>query len=248
MGVGGAGEGGGEDERAGTGGREVRVLALKVDDGEAWCREQPSSVSALTEEEKESSARLQKEVKLSLYSENPYSLPASVLKSSTHSLRASKPDHDTSLQCSTTQQKPQKKRHRGEPQHHHPSLLRSSQPRKAPSTVHLRVRYDLAAIPVLSFSEERVGEVSLDLKSTPLETAHAVVHRGLVTEQQNQRRDTASILTTADLSYSTALQGTPIRSQSLFFSSLRSCSRIFVSLRCYDEHCLHCIQSHARLQ
>ncbi|RWW51042.1 hypothetical protein BHE74_00042644 [Ensete ventricosum] len=70
MGVGGAGEGGGEDERAGTGGREVRVLALKVDDGEAWCREQPSSVSALTEEEKESSARLQKEVKLSLYSES----------------------------------------------------------------------------------------------------------------------------------------------------------------------------------
>ncbi|RZS19422.1 hypothetical protein BHM03_00051829 [Ensete ventricosum] len=100
---------------------------------------------------------------------------------------------------------------------------------KAPSAVRLRVRCDLAVIPVLSFSEERVGEVSLDLKSAPSETARAVIHRGLVTEQQNQRRGTASILTTADLGYSTALQGATIRSQPLFFSSLRSCSRISIS-------------------
>ncbi|RRT48424.1 hypothetical protein B296_00029191 [Ensete ventricosum] len=100
---------------------------------------------------------------------------------------------------------------------------------KAPSAVRLRVRCDLAVIPVLSFSEERVGEVSLDLKSAPSETARAVIHRGLVTEQQNQRRGTASILTTADLGYFTALQGATIRSQPLFFSSLRSCSRISIS-------------------
>ncbi|RWV77946.1 hypothetical protein GW17_00061157, partial [Ensete ventricosum] len=87
---------------------------------------------------------------------------------------------------------------------------------KAPSTVRLRVRCDLAAIPVLSFSGERVGEVPLDLKSAPSEIALAVVHRGLVAEQQNQRRGIASILTTADLGYSTALQGATIRSQPLF--------------------------------
>ncbi|RWW49039.1 hypothetical protein BHE74_00044843 [Ensete ventricosum] len=99
---------------------------------------------------------------------------------------------------------------------------------KAPSVVRLRVCCDLAAIPVLSFSGERVGEVPLDLKSATLETARAVVHRGLVAKQQNQRCDTASILTTADLSYSTALQGATIRSQPLFSSSLWSCSHIFV--------------------
>ncbi|KAJ8466746.1 hypothetical protein OPV22_029298 [Ensete ventricosum] len=63
---------------------------------------------------------------------------------------------------------------------------------KAPSAVRLRVRCDLAVIPVLSFSEERVGEVSLDLKSAPSETARAVIHRGLVTEQQNQRKPFAN--------------------------------------------------------
>ncbi|RZR87647.1 hypothetical protein BHM03_00015106 [Ensete ventricosum] len=125
---------------------------------------------------------------------------------------------------------------------------------KAPSVIHLRVRCDLAAIPVLSFSGERVGEVPLDLKSAPSETARVVVHCGLVAEQQNQRRGIASILTTADLGYSTALQGATIRSQPLFTrlaqskllyrcptaasshrvrllilsSSLRSCSRISV--------------------
>ncbi|KAJ8498477.1 hypothetical protein OPV22_009029 [Ensete ventricosum] len=87
---------------------------------------------------------------------------------------------------------------------------------KAPSVIHLRVRCDLAAIPVLSFSGERVGEVPLDLKSAPSETARVVVHCGLVAEQQNQRRGIASILTTADLGYSTALQGATIRSQPLF--------------------------------
>ncbi|KAJ8512602.1 hypothetical protein OPV22_003036 [Ensete ventricosum] len=60
---------------------------------------------------------------------------------------------------------------------------------------------------MLSFSGERVGAVPLDLKSAPSETARAVVHRGLVAKQQNKHRDTASILTTADLGSSTALQG-----------------------------------------
>ncbi|KAJ8456269.1 hypothetical protein OPV22_034710 [Ensete ventricosum] len=82
---------------------------------------------------------------------------------------------------------------------------------KASSAVRLRVRWDLADIPVLSFSGERVVVVPLDLKSAPSETTHAVIHRGLVAEQQNQHRGTASILTTTDLG-STALQGVTIRS------------------------------------
>ncbi|RWW37811.1 hypothetical protein BHE74_00057022 [Ensete ventricosum] len=100
----------------------------------------------------------------------------------------------------------------------------------APSIVCLHVRYDLADIPVLSFFGERVGVVPLDLKSALSETARAVVHRGLVVEQQNQRCGTASILTTADLGSSTALQDVTIRSQPLFSSSLWSCSRISVLL------------------
>ncbi|URE26260.1 Ribosomal protein L4 [Musa troglodytarum] len=71
---------------------------------------------------------------------------------------------------------------------------------KAPSAVRLRVRCDVAAIPVLSFSGEKVGDVPLDLKSAPSDTARAVVHRGLVAEQQNQRRGTASTLTRGEVS------------------------------------------------
>ncbi|CAL9111734.1 unnamed protein product [Musa acuminata var. zebrina] len=70
---------------------------------------------------------------------------------------------------------------------------------KAPSAVRLRVRCELAAIPVLSFSGEKVGDVPLDLKSAPSDTARAVVHRGLVAEQQNQRRGTASTLTRGEV-------------------------------------------------
>ncbi|RWW36648.1 hypothetical protein BHE74_00058313 [Ensete ventricosum] len=53
----------------------------------------------------------------------------------------------------------------------------------------------------------RVGAVPLDLKFAFSETSRAVVHRGLVAKQQNQRCGTASILTTTDLGSSTALQG-----------------------------------------
>ncbi|RRT59312.1 hypothetical protein B296_00016864 [Ensete ventricosum] len=68
---------------------------------------------------------------------------------------------------------------------------------KAPSTVCLYVRCDLADISVLSFFGERVGAIPLDLKSTPSETACAVVQHGLIAKQQNQRHGTASILTVA---------------------------------------------------
>ncbi|CAA6655111.1 unnamed protein product [Spirodela intermedia] len=63
----------------------------------------------------------------------------------------------------------------------------------------LGVRSELATLPVLSFSGEKVGEAALDLRSAPPETARAVVHRGLVTHMQNKRRGTASTLTRGEV-------------------------------------------------
>ncbi|XP_068644322.1 large ribosomal subunit protein uL4c [Aristolochia californica] len=54
-------------------------------------------------------------------------------------------------------------------------------------------------IPVLSFTGEKVGETFLDLKSAPPDTARSVVHRGIVTDQQNSRRGTASTLTRGEV-------------------------------------------------
>ncbi|XP_031484667.1 50S ribosomal protein L4, chloroplastic [Nymphaea colorata] len=62
------------------------------------------------------------------------------------------------------------------------------------------LRAQLASLPILSFSGEKVGETTIDLKSAPPETARSVVHRGLITDQQNQRRGTASTLTRAEVS------------------------------------------------
>eukprot|EP00250_Pteridium_aquilinum_P014784 c22196_g1_i1 orf=569-1540(-) len=56
------------------------------------------------------------------------------------------------------------------------------------------------ALPVLTFEGEASGsEVELDLKCARPETARAVVHRGLITEQQNKRRGTASTLTRGEV-------------------------------------------------
>ncbi|KAJ9698624.1 hypothetical protein PVL29_007607 [Vitis rotundifolia] len=63
----------------------------------------------------------------------------------------------------------------------------------------LSVRSDLIAIPILSFSGEKVGETQLNLKSAPLDTARAVVHRGIITDLQNRRRGTASTLTRGEV-------------------------------------------------
>ncbi|KAJ0979610.1 hypothetical protein J5N97_015084 [Dioscorea zingiberensis] len=63
----------------------------------------------------------------------------------------------------------------------------------------LAIRSDLATLPVLSFSGQKVGDASIDLKSAPLDTARAVVHRGLIADQQNQRRGTASTLTRGEV-------------------------------------------------
>ncbi|KAJ8769247.1 hypothetical protein K2173_001837 [Erythroxylum novogranatense] len=57
----------------------------------------------------------------------------------------------------------------------------------------------IATLPVLSFTGERVGETFLDLKSAPPESARAVVHRAIITDQQNKRRGTASTLTRAEV-------------------------------------------------
>lgn len=61
------------------------------------------------------------------------------------------------------------------------------------------IRSELATLPVLSFSGEKVGEAFLDLKAAPPDTARAVVHRGLITDQQNARRGTASTLTRGEV-------------------------------------------------
>lgn len=55
-------------------------------------------------------------------------------------------------------------------------------------------------MPILTFEGEASGgEVELDLKCARPETARAVVHRGLITEQQNKRRGTASTLTRGEV-------------------------------------------------
>ncbi|KAG1371773.1 50S ribosomal protein L4, chloroplastic [Cocos nucifera] len=84
-------------------------------------------------------------------------------------------------------------------------FLQPLQPRcglsTSPSTLVKKsgVRSELATLPVLSFSGEKVGEAFLDLKAAPLDTARAVVHRGLITDQQNARRGTASTLTRGEV-------------------------------------------------
>ncbi|KAJ0084088.1 hypothetical protein Patl1_31144 [Pistacia atlantica] len=63
----------------------------------------------------------------------------------------------------------------------------------------LIISSQLATLPVLSFTGEKIGETFLDLKSAPPDTARAVVHRGLITDMQNKRRGTASTLTRAEV-------------------------------------------------
>ncbi|KAK9279496.1 hypothetical protein L1049_013175 [Liquidambar formosana] len=63
----------------------------------------------------------------------------------------------------------------------------------------LSIRSDLATLPILSFTGEKIGETQLNLKSAPPETARAVVHRGIITDQQNKRRGTASTLTRGEV-------------------------------------------------
>lgn len=74
-----------------------------------------------------------------------------------------------------------------------PNSLKSSTPKP------LSITFELATLPVLSFSGEKVAETYLDLKSAPPETARAVVHRGIITDLQNKRRGTASTLTRGEV-------------------------------------------------
>lgn len=68
-----------------------------------------------------------------------------------------------------------------------------------PQSKPLSISSQLATLPVLSFAGEKVGETYLELKSAPPETARAVVHRAIITDQQNKRRGTASTLTRAEV-------------------------------------------------
>ncbi|KAL6907588.1 hypothetical protein ACP4OV_002627 [Aristida adscensionis] len=71
--------------------------------------------------------------------------------------------------------------------------------RKPAASVLRALRAEVATLPVLSFTGEKVGEATLDLKSAPPSTARAVVHRALVTDRQNARRGTASTLTRGEV-------------------------------------------------
>ena len=71
---------------------------------------------------------------------------------------------------------------------------------KAAVSVLRALRAEAATLPVLSFTGDKVGEVTLDLKSAPPSTARAVVHRAIITDRQNARRGTASTLTRGEVS------------------------------------------------
>ncbi|GAB2285777.1 60S ribosomal protein L4 [Dionaea muscipula] len=57
----------------------------------------------------------------------------------------------------------------------------------------------LTTLPILDFDGEKVGETYLNLKTATPETARAIVHRGIITDLQNQRRGTASTLTRGEV-------------------------------------------------
>ncbi|BBH04674.1 ribosomal protein L4, partial [Prunus dulcis] len=63
----------------------------------------------------------------------------------------------------------------------------------------LTISSELATLPVLSFTGDKVGETFLDLKAALPDTARAVVHRAIITDLQNKRRGTASTLTRAEV-------------------------------------------------
>ncbi|XVF19911.1 hypothetical protein REPUB_Repub11eG0152200 [Reevesia pubescens] len=70
---------------------------------------------------------------------------------------------------------------------------------KTSSKPNLFISSQLSTLPILSFTGEKIGETYLDLKSAPPETARAVVHRAIITDQQNKRRGTASTLTRSEV-------------------------------------------------
>lgn len=67
------------------------------------------------------------------------------------------------------------------------------------SSKSISISCKVATLPVLSFSGDKIGESTLDLKSAPPDTARAVVHRAVITDLQNKRRGTASTLTRAEV-------------------------------------------------
>ncbi|EEF36718.1 50S ribosomal protein L4, chloroplastic [Ricinus communis] len=67
------------------------------------------------------------------------------------------------------------------------------------SSLSLSISCQVSTLPILSFTGEKIGETYLDLKTAPPDTARAVVHRAIITDQQNKRRGTASTLTRAEV-------------------------------------------------
>ncbi|XP_061966108.1 large ribosomal subunit protein uL4c isoform X1 [Populus nigra] len=80
-----------------------------------------------------------------------------------------------------------------------PKLTSFSTTKPQYSLKSLSISCQVATLPILSFTGEKIGETYLDLKTAPPETARAVVHRGIITDQQNKRRGTASTLTRGEV-------------------------------------------------
>ncbi|GAU20213.1 hypothetical protein TSUD_352770 [Trifolium subterraneum] len=68
-----------------------------------------------------------------------------------------------------------------------------------PNSHSLSISCKLATLPLLSFSGDKIGESTLDIKSAPPSTSRAVVHRAIVHDLQNKRRGTASTLTRGEV-------------------------------------------------
>ncbi|KAJ4970395.1 hypothetical protein NE237_003494 [Protea cynaroides] len=77
--------------------------------------------------------------------------------------------------------------------------LSHSRPSNTEFAKTLVVRSEVATLPIISFDGEKIGETYLALKSASMDTARAVVHRGMITDLQNKRRGTASTLTRGEV-------------------------------------------------
>ncbi|KAL6203369.1 hypothetical protein ACLB2K_027069 [Fragaria x ananassa] len=82
---------------------------------------------------------------------------------------------------------------------HKPLSITTLKPNSLKSPKPLTLTAELATLPVLSFTGDKVGETFLDLKSALPDTARAVVHRAIIHDLQNKRRGTASTLTRGEV-------------------------------------------------
>ncbi|CAN8305998.1 unnamed protein product [Cochlearia groenlandica] len=82
----------------------------------------------------------------------------------------------------------------------------------------------MTTLPIISFDEEKIGESYLNLKTAPEDTARSIVHRAIVTDLQNKRRengvDAASWRNSQRRNQAYAQKKTGKRSPWIFFHKL----------------------------